>query len=81
MTIVGIHEAKTHLSRLIAAIRAGTETEIIVASNGVPAARIVPLEKSRKAPLWGAAKGQWIVPDDIDRLNPEIEHLFDGDNA
>ena len=45
MQMVNIHEAKTHLSRLVAAIKAGSEAEIIIAQNGIPAARLVPIGK------------------------------------
>jgi prevent-host-death family protein len=77
MQTVNIHEAKTHLSRLIAAIKSGAEAEIIIAQNGVPAARLVPLAKKPKI-KWGLAKGKYVIPDDIDALNPEIEALFAG---
>ncbi len=59
MTQVNIHEAKTNFSRLIAAIKSGAETEIIVAQNGVPAARIVPILSTDKKPRrLGLAKGK-----------------------
>ncbi len=77
MQTVNIHEAKTHLSRLIAAIKSGAEAEVIIAQNGVPAARLVPLAKKPKI-KWGLAKGKYVIPDDIDALNPEIEALFAG---
>lgn len=77
MQTVNIHEAKTHLSRLIAAIKSGAEAEVIIAQNGVPAARLVPLADKPKI-KWGLAKGKFVVPDNIDALNPEIEALFLG---
>lgn len=80
MSIVNIHEAKTNLSKLIAAIKSGKEPEIIIAQNGVPAAKIIPYIAQTKRPIWGAAKGKWVVPDDIDRDNAEIEKLFYGDD-
>jgi prevent-host-death family protein len=78
MNYVNIHEAKTHLSRLVAAIKSGSETEVIIAQNGVPAARLVPIAKKPK-PVWGLDKGKFVVPDNIDALNPEIEKLFHGE--
>lgn len=42
-TQVNIHEAKTHLSRLIAEVEAGQE--VIVARDGVPVARLVPFPR------------------------------------
>ncbi len=77
MQTVNIHEAKTHLSRLVAAIKSGDQAEVIIAQNGVPAARLVPLVKKPKI-KWGLAKGKFAVPDTIDALNPEIEALFRG---
>lgn len=40
--VVNVHEAKTHLSRLLERVRAGEE--IILAKSGTPCARLVPLE-------------------------------------
>ena len=42
MTEVGVHEAKTHLSRLLRRVAAGEE--IVITSGGRPAARLVPIE-------------------------------------
>ena len=44
--IVNVHEAKTHLSRLLDEAHAGNE--IILAKAGKPYARLVPLEKSKR---------------------------------
>jgi len=79
MNTVNIHEAKTHLSRLVAAIKSGAETEVVIAQNGVPAARLVPLAEKPKI-KWGLAKGKFVVPDNIDELNPEIERMFYGEH-
>jgi prevent-host-death family protein len=43
---VSTHEAKTNLSKLLARAEAGEE--IVICRRGVPAARLVPLKKSRK---------------------------------
>ncbi len=77
MQTVNIHHAKTHLSRLVAAIKSGAEAEVIIAQNGVPAARLVPITQKPKL-KWGLAKGKFAVPESIDALNPEIEKLFGG---
>ena len=45
MTKVNMLEAKTNLSKLVEAVESGRETEIILARNGKPVARIVPIEK------------------------------------
>jgi prevent-host-death family protein len=78
MGYVNIHEAKTRLSQLIEAVESGREAEIIIARNGKPAVRLVPVSSEPKLPLWGAARDKWVVPDNIDRLNGEIERMFDG---
>ena len=47
--VVNIHEAKTHLSRLLERVRAGEE--IILAKSGTPCARLVPMERpARRQP-------------------------------
>lgn len=80
MTTVNMHEAKTRLSKLVEAIKSGAESEIVIARNGVPSARLVPLEAGKRKLRWGLAKGKWVIPDDIDALNPEIETLFYGED-
>ena len=52
--IVNVLEAKTHLSQLLDRVRAGEE--IILAKNGKPYARLVPLEPAKKRRL-GFMKG------------------------
>jgi prevent-host-death family protein len=77
MTVVNMHDAKTRLSKLVAAVRSGAERGVVIAVNGTPAARLVPIEPRPKI-KWGLLKGKISVPDDIDELNPEIEKLFYG---
>lgn len=43
MTTVNMLEAKTNLSKLVEAVESGKETEIVIARNGKPVARLVPL--------------------------------------
>ena len=66
---VNIHEAKTHLSRLL--VRAGEGEEIIIAKAGKPIARLVPIKERvlRRQP--GSAKGQVAVVADFDAPLPE----------
>lgn len=78
MTIVNMHEAKSNLSGLVADVESGRQTEIIIARNGKPAARLVPIETRPKGQRIGIAKGQFVVPDDIDGANEEIARLFYG---
>jgi prevent-host-death family protein len=54
MTVVSVHEAKTHLSRLIERVLAGEE--IVVARNKEPVIKLVPAAPPKKKPLLGALK-------------------------
>lgn len=80
MPTVNMHDAKSRLSQLVAAVRSGTEREVVIAINGTPAARLVPIE-SKPKPRWGLLKGKIAVPDSIDGLNQRIENLFEGKDA
>lgn len=75
MTTVNMHEAKTHLSRLVARVEAGEE--ITIARAGRPVARLVAPAAHpglRKLGLW---KGKVTVPDDFDEVDEEIIHDFE----
>ena len=75
MTEVGVHEAKTHLSRLLRRVAAGEE--IVITSGGKPAARLVPIEDAG-AREFGFDRGRFEVPDDFnDPLPDEILDLFE----
>ncbi len=76
--IVNMLNAKSSLSRLVHDLETGGADEFIIARNGRPAARLVPLlavevDRSRRI---GVAKGRFEVPDDIDKLNVDIAKLF-----
>ena len=76
MKPINIHEAKTHLSRLVERVQAGEE--IIIAKAGRPAARLVPIEETRRPVKIGGLKGA-PVPDDFDTMfEEEIAALFAG---
>jgi prevent-host-death family protein len=83
MTQVNMHEAKTRLSQLVDAVERGVESEIILARNGRPSARIVPLHGAKpfaRRPIrFGVAEGLFTVPDNIDQDNEEIAKLFYGE--
>lgn len=72
MIRINIHQAKTHLSRYLARLRAG-ET-IIVCNRNVPVAEIRPLPRRRKAkrPI-GLARGTFSVPPAFFEPLPEEE--------
>ena len=72
---VNIHEAKTHLSRLLERVALGEE--VVIAKAGKPVAKLVPINLSPKTRIIGSAKGEFVVPDDFnDPLPKEIEDLF-----
>ena len=70
---VNIHEAKTHLSKLLERVALGEE--IIIAKAGKPVAKLVAVSQP-KTRIFGSAKGEFIVPDDFNQPDPEIEKLF-----
>lgn len=81
MQTVNIHEAKTHLSRLVE--QAAKGESFVIAKAGKPLVKVTPLD----APTAGQVRrlgflvGEISVPDDFDRMgSEEIEHLF-GDGA
>ncbi|MGH9512093.1 MAG: type II toxin-antitoxin system Phd/YefM family antitoxin [Terriglobales bacterium] len=71
---VNIHEAKTHLSRLLGRVAMGEE--VVIAKAGTPVARLVPVKKGLKKRVFGSAKGEFTVPDDFNDPDAEIEALF-----
>lgn len=77
---VNMLDAKTNLSRLVEAVESGDESEILIARNGKPVARLTAVKRDVSKRI-GVAEGEFEVPDDIDRYNDEIEALFDGEQA
>jgi prevent-host-death family protein len=75
---VNILEAKTHLSRLVEQVETGAEAEIVIARNGRPVARLVPLAAQPVQRRIGVAKGQFVVPESIDDSNAEVADLLFG---
>ncbi|MBA2443482.1 MAG: type II toxin-antitoxin system Phd/YefM family antitoxin [Rubrobacter sp.] len=73
---VNIHEAKTHLSRLLD--RASQGEEIIIARAGKPVARLVAVRESPGRRRPGSAKGQVEIADDFDSPLPgEVLEAFE----
>jgi prevent-host-death family protein len=74
---INIHEAKTHLSRLVEQAAAGRE--VIIAKAGKPLARLVPLANVARPKKLGQLKGKITVPDDFNApLDAETLALFQG---
>lgn len=68
-TYVNIHQAKTHLSKLLARVKEGEE--IIIAKAGKPIARLVPMAKHPTRRVPGSAKGKLYVAPDFDAPLPD----------
>jgi prevent-host-death family protein len=76
MAVYNMHDAKTQLSKL--AERAAQGEEIVIARNGRPLARLMPMpeRKPRKLGLW---KNEIRIGDDFDDpLPPDIQEAFEG---
>ncbi len=79
MTTVNIHEAKTHLSKLLARVAAGEE--IIIAKAGKPIARLVPVTTSPSKRVPGSARGKiWIAPDFDTPLPEDVIQAFEAED-
>jgi prevent-host-death family protein len=77
-TEVNIHEAKTHLSRLLQRVLAGEE--VIIAKSGVAIARIVPIVPKKTKRSLGGAKGKLLISADFDApLDKDVLDLFELD--
>ncbi len=72
MTQVGMHEAKTTLSALVARAEAGED--IVIARNGTPAVRLVPVTADRPSfsSVRGIWRGQVWMADDFDVLPDDM---------
>ena len=78
MLIVNIHEAKTHLSRLVERIAKGEP--FIIAKAGKPMVKVVPIDAPAEPKRFDFMAGEFTVPDDFDTMfQAEIEKLFYGD--
>ena len=81
MSSVNMLQAKSSLSRLVEAIEQGQEREIVIARNGRPAAKLVPMDTVPAGKRIGIAKGKFKVPDNIDAHNDEVARMFLGGHA
>jgi len=66
---VNIHQAKTHLSRLLDRVALGEE--VVIARAGKPIARLVPVDRLPVKRVLGTAKGDFVVPEDFDAPLPD----------
>ena len=68
-TEVNVHEAKTHLSRLLE--RAMEGEEVIIMRSGRPMVRLTPIKAAPCHRELGSAKGDFVVPDDFNEPLPD----------
>ena len=76
MAYVNIHQAKTHLSRLVEQVEAGEE--IVIARAGRPVARLVPYRARTQPRQPGAWKGRVQLAPDFDETDPSLLDAFES---
>ncbi|MGX3020278.1 type II toxin-antitoxin system Phd/YefM family antitoxin [Ursidibacter sp. B-7004-1] len=75
---INIHDAKTHLSRIVEEVKR-QKTPVIIAKAGKPQVKIVPIDNDLPTTRFGFMQKQ-IVPDNFDRLyEEEILIMFNGE--
>lgn len=78
MKAVNVHEAKTHLSRLLKKVAAGEE--VVISKAGKPIARLVPVVEPPRERVLGLYKGQVVIGEDFDELPEDVLRAFEGEN-
>jgi prevent-host-death family protein len=76
MKTVNIHEAKTNLSALIAAVEAGEE--VVIARANKPVVKLVAMEPKPVQRIPGLHKGEFYMADDFDAPLPDEFWLGNG---
>jgi prevent-host-death family protein len=77
MDTINIHDAKTHLSRIVEDVAAGSE--VIIAKAGKPMARLVPLGAARRKIRFRLLKGKIRIASDLDApLTEKILSTLEG---
>ncbi len=76
---VNVYQAKTHLSQLIDRALAGED--VVIARNGRPMVRLVPVRVTGKRRMPGAWRGLVQVAEDFDDLPVELAAAFRGERA
>ncbi len=72
-----MHEAKTHLSRLVEQVAQGEE--IVLGRAGKPVAKLIPYRASAEPRHPGAWRGRVTIADDFDELPESLRRAFEGD--
>lgn len=73
---INVHEAKTHLSRLLKRVAAGEE--ITISRSGTPVAKLIAARTPNKSRPMGMDRGKIRMADDFDRADSDLEALFYG---
>ncbi|MGH2950465.1 MAG: type II toxin-antitoxin system Phd/YefM family antitoxin [Solirubrobacterales bacterium] len=76
MTVVNIHQAKTHFSRLVE--RAAAGEEIVIAKAGKPVAKLIAHSEEQTPRVPGGWEGKVVIREDFERLPEELETAFRG---
>jgi len=77
---VNMHEAKTHLSKLVERVEGGEQ--IVISRAGKPAAKLVPVPTKLGKRKLGGWEGKFEMPSDEEwrEMKKEIEEMFYGDH-
>ncbi len=75
--LINVHEAKTHLSRLLERVAHGEE--IVIGKAGKPVAKLVPYRETQGVRSPGAWRGRVRISPDFDELPPEVTAAFRGE--
>jgi len=71
---VGVHEAKTNLSRLLEAAESGEE--VVITRRGKPVVKLQPVGSLPRKSLFGLYRGQIEMADDFDELPEDMARAF-----
>jgi len=74
---VNMHDAKTHLSRLVERVEAGEE--IVISRAGRAVAKLVPIRGGHTPRTPGIWRGRVVIHDDFDVLPPDVAAAFRGE--
>lgn len=75
MSTVDMRDAKTHLSKLVGDVESGAVDEVVIARNGKPAAKLVPIDKAKGAgKRLGLLKGRFPAMS-LDDFNADDEAI------
>ncbi len=76
---VNVHEAKTHLSKLLERVQRGEE--IVIGRSGKPVAKLVPYSETGGPRRPGGWKGRVRIAADFDKLPPKLAAAFRGESS